>query len=63
MLVYLWGVMYWYIPKGMPFSELDEEDIGEIADKINARPRKKLGFETPMACFEEKFKKCHSNIK
>ena len=57
------GLIRQYIPKGMPFSELDEEDIGEIADKINERPRKKLGFETPMACFEEKFKKCHSNIK
>jgi IS30 family transposase len=57
------GLIRQYIPKGMPFSELDEGDIGEIADKINARPRKKLGFETPMACFEEKFKKCHSNIK
>ena len=57
------GLIRQYIPKAMPFSELDDEDIGRIADKINARPRKKLGFETPIACFEEKINRSYTNVK
>ena len=57
------GLIRQYIPKAMPFSELDDEDIGKITDKINARPRKKLGFETPIDCFEEKIGKSYANVK
>ena len=57
------GLIRQYIPKAMPFSELDDEDIGRITDKINARPRKKLGFETPIACFEEKINRSYTNVK
>ena len=40
-----------YIPKGVEFSEFTDEDIKEIQYKINARPRKKLNFMSPIEVF------------
>ena len=40
-----------YIPKDAVFSEFDELKLKEIQEKINKRPRKKLGYYSP----KEKF--------
>lgn len=49
------GLLRQYIPKGTSFNEYDEKDIKAIKDKINRRPRKKLGFCTPIECFSKNF--------
>ena len=40
-----------YIPKGVSFDNYTEEQIKQIQYKINARPRKKLGFMAPVQTF------------
>lgn len=46
------GLIRQYIPKKTDFSEISEQYIQEIEDKLNNRPRKRLGYLTP----NEKFK-------
>ena len=41
-----------YIPKNDTFCDLDDEKLYEIQEKINNRPRKKLGYYTPNEKFE-----------
>lgn len=40
-----------YIPKGVSFKDFTEEQVKLIQYKINARPRKKLGFRSPVQLF------------
>lgn len=40
-----------YIPKGTDFSYLSDAFIRRVQHKINRRPRKKLGFDTPKNIF------------
>jgi Transposase and inactivated derivatives, IS30 family len=42
------GLIRQYIPKGTDFSELTDEMIAEIEWKLNNRPRKSLGYLTPI---------------
>ena len=42
-----------YIPKGSDISKYSEEYIKEIEDKLNNRPRKKLGYKTPLEVMAE----------
>lgn len=44
--IYRW--IWQYIPKGADFSELTDEMIAEIEWKLNNRPRKSLGYLTPI---------------
>jgi IS30 family transposase len=41
------GLIRQYIPKSTSFENLMDHDIAIIANKLNNRPRKTLGFETP----------------
>jgi IS30 family transposase len=41
------GLIRQYLPKGTDFTDLAAEDILEIQEDLNNRPRKKLGFLTP----------------
>jgi len=40
-----------YIPKKQPLEDLNEQEINQIQIKINRRPRKKLGYDTPARVF------------
>jgi IS30 family transposase len=42
------GLIRWYLPKGTDFSKIDKEQIARIESLINNRPRKCLGFKTPL---------------
>ncbi|MFI3268943.1 MAG: IS30 family transposase, partial [Rikenellaceae bacterium] len=46
------GLIRQYIPKGTDFSEVTAKQIKWIENKLNNRPRKRLGYLTP----NEKFK-------
>ncbi|WP_419064898.1 IS30 family transposase [Ellagibacter isourolithinifaciens] len=41
------GLLREYFPKGAPLERVSDEQIAEVRDKLNRRPRKTLGFKTP----------------
>jgi len=47
------GLLRRYFPKGTDFEEVDEEELQEIVDKLNDRPRKVLGYRTPREVYTE----------
>jgi len=44
-----------YIPKDTDFSELTDEMLAEIEWKLNHRPRKSLGYRTPLEYCKQLF--------
>ena len=46
------GLIRQYILKGHDFSELTEQNIKHIENRLNQRPRKSLGYATPNEIFE-----------
>ena len=49
------GLIRQYIPKGTDFSTLTGEFIAEVEWKLNNRPRKSLGYLTPLEYFKKMF--------
>ena len=43
-----------YIPKNTCFSNISQQQITKIMQKINTRPREKLNFATHNECFYKK---------
>jgi IS30 family transposase len=41
------GLIRQYIPKGTDFSEITDEFVAWVENKLNNRPRKRLGYLTP----------------
>ena len=41
------GLIGRYIPKGTDFSEINDEFVSWVENKLNNRPRKRLGYLTP----------------
>ena len=41
------GLVRQYFPKKSSFTNLTDKRIQEVANKLNNRPRKRLGYETP----------------
>lgn len=48
------GLLRQYLPKKTSFKNLTNEELNTYVDKLNNRPRKKLGFRTPAQIFLEK---------
>lgn len=44
-----------HCPKGCDLSAFNDAFIQQIEDKLNDRPRKRLGFRTPRSVFERSF--------
>jgi IS30 family transposase len=42
------GLIRQYFPKGSSFESITDKDIQYVQHKLNNRPRKKLGFLTPI---------------
>jgi IS30 family transposase len=42
------GLIRWYLPKGTDFRKITSEQIARIEYLINSRPRKCLGYKTPL---------------
>jgi len=49
------GLIRQYLPKGSSFEDLTDEDISFIQNRLNNRPRKKLGFLTSLEYFFANF--------
>ena len=45
------GLIRQYFPKGMDFSNIKRADEEFVMDRLNNRPRKRLGFRTPNEVF------------
>lgn len=41
------GLIRQTLKKGVSMAHLTQRDCQQIADKLNRRPRKRLGFKTP----------------
>lgn len=48
------GLLREYFPKGQDISDIPEEYIQEMFDKLNYRPRKCLGYKTPYEAYYSK---------
>ncbi len=42
------GLIRWYLPKGTDFATVSDEEIARIEQALNNRPRKRLGWRTPL---------------
>ena len=47
------GLLRQYFPKGTDISRWDADEIDTVADILNGRPRKSLGWKTPAEAFNE----------
>lgn len=47
------GLIRQYLPKGTSMHAITQLDCSRAADAINARPRKRLNYQTPQECFNE----------
>ena len=46
------GLLRQYFPDGTELSKYSQADLNKVARKLNARPRKTLGFNTPAATLQ-----------
>jgi transposase, IS30 family len=46
------GLIRQYLPKGQSMAHLSQRDCDRLAQKLNRRPRKRLGYRTPEECYE-----------
>lgn len=47
------GLIRWYFPKGTDFATIPDEVIHSVEVALNNRPRKRLGWKTPLEVFNE----------
>ena len=47
------GLVRQYFPKGTRFSQVNHYQVQDVQDKLNHRPRKRLGFQTPHEAFQQ----------
>ena len=51
------GLLRQYIPKKRAMSTVSDEEIRMIQNRLNNRPRKRLGFKTPADVFHQSLKR------
>ena len=47
------GLIRYYLPKGTDFAKVNNKTIKKIETKLNNRPRKRLGWKTPLEVFNQ----------
>ena len=47
------GLLRQYLPKGIDISNYSQAKLNAVARKLNERPRKTLGFQTPAEIFSQ----------
>jgi len=45
------GLIRDYFPKGTDFTTIPEAEIARVEHELNTRPRKRLGYRTPLQAF------------
>ena len=56
------GLIRQYFPKGTNFDEITEEQVAKVQTILNNRPRKRLGYKTPLEAFLEMYPDCGNNV-
>jgi IS30 family transposase len=56
------GLIREYFPKKMPFIGITDEQIVEVQNKLNRRPRKILGYKTPAEVFFDTITKSYGAV-
>jgi IS30 family transposase len=51
------GLVRQYLPKGCDLGAITDEQLQQIEDRLNRRPRKRLGYRSPQQIFEASFKR------
>jgi IS30 family transposase len=51
------GLLRQYVPKKRSMNTVDEEEITMIQNRLNNRPRKRLGFKSPSEVFHQSLKR------
>lgn len=49
------GLVRRYLPRGSSLNGVDQEDLNDIANELNNRPRKILGYQTPTEVLEYEY--------
>jgi len=52
------GLVRRYLPKGTRFKNLTQQQLDQIVEELNNRPRKCLAYRTPNEVFQEQRRKC-----
>jgi IS30 family transposase len=52
------GLLRQYFPKGTDLARWSDEEIQAVANALNSRPRKTLGWKTPAEAFDEQLRSC-----
>lgn len=47
------GLIRWYFPKGTDFQKISEDALEHVEWDLNNRPRKRLGYKTPLQVFNQ----------
>mgnify|MGYP001560578238 CR=1 FL=1 len=47
------GLVRWYFPKGTDFRTVSAEEVARVEYALNTRPRKRLGYRTPLEVFNQ----------
>ena len=55
------GILRMFIPKGKDISKHSESNIQECTDKINAKPRKILEYNTPEELFDKELDRIYKS--
>jgi len=56
------GLVRWYFPKRTDFSKISDEEVARVEYALNTRPRKRLGWKTPLEVFSEELKLINNRI-
>ena len=51
------GLVRQFIPKHRPLSTVSDKELAMIQDQLNNRPRKRLGYKTPLEVFTQSFRR------
>ena len=56
------GLLRQYFPKGTDLSEYSQRYLTKVADELNNRPRKSLGFRTPAEVMAQQIRELHGGV-
>lgn len=56
------GLVRWYFPKKTDFRQVSEEEIARVEYALNTRPRKRIGWKTPLEVFFKELRRVNNRI-